>query len=120
MKQAKVTIYANPEAQNNGLMPQIKADVVRYTMEHLFESRNGEPLLFPERTTSIAKDTPNGTLRVDFLDVNGHGQIKPLEILVRGFSADRVAILKDVLEDFKKTYPKDIRSDIGIRYEKGF
>ena len=112
MKQTKITIYANPEAQINGLMSQIKADVVKYTMEHLFESQNGGPLLFPERTTSLAKDTSNGTLRVDFSDING--QINSLEILVQGFSADRVAVLKDGLEQFKKTYPLD------IRYENGF
>ena len=101
MRQAKIAIYINPEAQINGLMPQIKADVVRYAMEHLFESRDGEPLLFPERTTAIVK--PIGTIRTDFSDVNGHNS--SLDILVSGVSPEIVNTFFEGLEYLKSTYP---------------
>ena len=101
MKQTKVTIYVNPEAQINGLMSQIKADVVRYTMEHLFESQDGGPLLFPERTTAIV--TSKGSTRADFSDINGHN--RTLDILVNGVPAERVNSFVEGLEYLKLKYP---------------
>ena len=108
MKQTKITINVNPEAQINGLMPQIKADVVRYAMEHLFESRDGEPLLFPERTTAIVK--PKGTIRTDFSDVNGHN--RSLDILVSGVSPEIVNTFVEGLEYLKSKYQVDITATI--------